>query len=228
MLEQVAGVNGNQVGVQFRVVGHGGHDAHAHAQSDIGLDHIGVGGSEHDLGLEAGAVKGLIQLRAPGEPENIGHDGIIGYVAELKAATKAGQGMVRWRDDAAVPVVAGHHDQVIEQLQGLRGNGELDGAGGGQFRYLHGRALVHVQNDLRVFVPEAANDGGQNIARLGVGGGYGQRAAVLVRMLHGQLLQFVRLLQDGAGDIDDRPPRRGDFRQALAVALKDLQTQFFF
>ena len=131
MVEQVAGVNGNQVGVQFRVVGHGGHDAHAHAQSDIGLDHIGVGGSEHDLGLEAGAVKGLIQLRAPGEPENIGHDGIIGYVAELKAAAKEGQGVARWRDDAAVPVVAGHHDQVIEQLQSLRGNGELDGAGGG-------------------------------------------------------------------------------------------------
>ena len=86
---------------------------------------------------------------------------------------------------------------------------------------------MHVQNDLRVFVPEAANDGGQNIARLGVGGGYGQRAAVLVRMLHGQLLQFVRLFQDGASDIDDRPPRRGDFRQALAVALKDLQTQLF-
>ena len=109
-------------------------------------------------------------------------------------------------DDTAIPAVAGHHDQVAEQLQRLGGDGEVDGAVGRHFGDLHRRALVHVQGDVRVLLDEAADHVGQRIARLGVGSGDGQRALLLVGEFLGDLLDALDLAQDLAGGMDDPLP----------------------
>ncbi len=129
-------------------------------------------------------------------------------------------------DDAAIPAVAGHHDQVAEQLQRLGGDGEVDGAVGGHFGDLHRRALVHVQGDVRVLLDEAADHVGQRIARLGVGSGDGQRALLLVGEFLGDLLDALDLAQDLAGGMDDPLPRRRHTGQVLAAASEHLDAQF--
>ncbi|MCY1177146.1 hypothetical protein D9M73_174430 [compost metagenome] len=131
-------------------------------------------------------------------------------------------------DHAAVPAVARHHDQVAEQLQRLGGDGEIDGAVGGHFGDLHRRALVHVQGNVRVLLDEIADHSRQRIARLGVGGGDGQRALLLVGELLGNLLDAFDLAQDFAGGIDDALTGRGHAGQVLAAAGKDFDAQFIF
>ena len=81
------------------------------------------------------------------------------------------QRVVARYQDAAVPAIAGHHDQIGEQLQRLRCNGEFHRAVRRHLGDLHGRALVHVQGDFRIPLDEGADGGRQRVACLGVSGG---------------------------------------------------------
>ena len=51
--EQVARVELRQPGIARRVVGHLRDDADAHAELDVGLDHVGVERGQHDVGRES-------------------------------------------------------------------------------------------------------------------------------------------------------------------------------
>ncbi|MNG99284.1 hypothetical protein D3C79_584490 [compost metagenome] len=170
-------------------------------------------------------VERFVQLRTPGETEHVGNDRVFGdrFQGQLR---QLGQRMALRHHHAAVPLVARHHDQVAEQLQRLGGDGEVDRTVRSHLGNLHGRTLMHVQGHFRVLLDEAADHRRQGITRLGVGGGDGQRALLLVGELLGNLLDAFDLAQDFAGGIDDALTGRGDAGQVLAAAGKDFNTQF--
>jgi hypothetical protein len=56
------------------VEGHARYDANAHAQLDIGLDHIGVDGFQQHVRLQAAQGKRVVDLAAAGEGAIVGDD----------------------------------------------------------------------------------------------------------------------------------------------------------
>jgi tRNA A-37 threonylcarbamoyl transferase component Bud32 len=130
-------------------VGHVGDDADTEAEAHIGLDHIRVGRREHDARRQARFHEGLVEARATREAEYVGHDRVRRDVREGQLVESC-QRVVAGNEDAAVPAIAGHHDQVAEQLQRLGGDGEIHRTVGRHLGDLHRRALVHVQGHLRV------------------------------------------------------------------------------
>ena len=222
-LEQLAGIQGHQV-VVVLVHRHVRHDAHAQPEAHVGLDHVGIGGGEHHLRRQAAPIEGLVQLGAAGEAEHIGDDRVLGQRLQGQLGQR-GQGMSLGHDHAAVPAVAGHHDQIAVHLQAFGGDGEIHRAVGGHLGNLRGRALMHVQRHVRVALDEAVDDRRQRVARLGVGGGDGQVALLLVGEFLGDLLDAFHLAQDLAGGLDDVFPRRGDAREVFAAAGEDLDAQ---
>ena len=225
--EEVAGVQADQVGIGFVIHRHVGDDAHAQAEADIGLDDVGVRGGQHHVGLETLAGKGLVELGAAGEAEDVGHQRLFRQLLQGQVL-HLGQGVALGHDDAAVPAIAGHHHQVVEAFQTLGGDGEVDGAVGGHLGDLGRRALVHVQGHVRILLDEFADHVRQRIARLGVGGGDGQGALALVGELLGDLLDAFALAQDLAGGLDDTFAGRGHPGQVLAAAGEDLDPQLVF
>ncbi|MNQ46620.1 hypothetical protein D3C85_604420 [compost metagenome] len=226
-LEQLAGIQHHQVAVELGVDRHLGHDAHTQAQAHIGLDHVGVSGGEHHLGRQATVAEGFVQFRAAGEAEDVGNDGVFGQRLEGQLR-QFGQGVPLGHDDATVPAVAGHHHQVTEQLQGLGGDGEVDGAVGGHLGDLHRGALVHVQGDVGVLLDEAADHWRQCVARLGMGGGDGERALLLVGEFLGDLLDALDLAQDFPCRGDDAFPGRRHASEVLAAASEYFDAEFVF
>ncbi|MNM63578.1 hypothetical protein D3C81_749480 [compost metagenome] len=87
---------------------------------------------------------------------------------------------------------------------------------------------MHVQGHFRVLLDEIADHRWQRITGLGVRGGDGQGALLLVGELLGDLLDAFDLAQDLAGGIDDALTRGGDTGQVLAATRKDFNTQFIF
>ena len=57
-----------QLRVALGLVGDAGDDAHAHAELDVGLDHVGVHRGQHDVGREAALVEGLSMRVRPVKP----------------------------------------------------------------------------------------------------------------------------------------------------------------
>ncbi|MNJ63701.1 hypothetical protein D3C77_596190 [compost metagenome] len=87
---------------------------------------------------------------------------------------------------------------------------------------------MHVQRHVRVTLDEAVDHFRQGIARLGVGGGDGQVALLLVGELLGDLLDAFHLAQDLASGLDDVFPGRGDAGQVLAAAGEHFDAEFVF
>src|SRR5574337_352216 len=76
--EEVGGVEDTQVFVRDGVDGHAGQYSHAEPHGYVGLDDVRVNGGEYDVGLEAAAEEGLVDLIAAGEGEVVGDDGPAG------------------------------------------------------------------------------------------------------------------------------------------------------
>ena len=223
----MAGVQGHEVGVGAGFVGHVGDDADAQAQPHIGLDHVRIDGGQHHIRFEALRLEGLVQLGTPREAEGVGDDGVAGHVAQ-REPLDPGQRVVGPHEHAAVPVVAGQHHQFVEMLDRFGGNGEIGLAAGGDAGNLRGRALVQVQRHPGVALPKGLNGVGQGIARLGVGGGNGQGAAVARCKVVHHPLDVVHVLQDALDDVQHRAAGGGDVAQVLAAAHEDLGAQLFF
>jgi hypothetical protein len=148
-----------------------------------------------------------------------------GFEGQLR---QFGQRVALRHDHATVPAIAGHHDQVVEQLQTFSGNGEVDGAVGGHFGDLHRRALVHVQGHVRVLLDKRTDHRRQGVARLGVGGGNRQGAFLLVGEFLGDLLDAFDFAQDFPGGVDDPLASWGDAGQVFSAAGEDFNPQFVF
>jgi hypothetical protein len=70
------------------------------------------------------------------------------------------------------------------------------------------------------------DDRRQHIARLGVGGGDGQRAGLLRAELPAHAAQVVEVAQQALGDLQHLPAGVGDGGQALALTHKDIHAEF--
>ena len=78
---------------------------------------------------------------------------------------------------------------------------------------------------LRIALHEAPDHRRQRVARLGVGGGDGERAHRLAPELVAQLLEVAGVGEDALGDRQDVTPRLGQAREALAAAHEDLYSE---
>src|SRR5690606_1914328 len=147
--------------------------------------------------------KGFVQLRPAGKPEYISYDGMLGDVFQGQMGN-LGQRVVLRHNNATVPPVARHHDQVTEQLHRFRGNGKIHRAVSSHLGNLHGGALVHVQGDFRILANEGSDHGWQGIAGLGMSGRNGQAALTLVAELLRNLLNAFDLTQNLSCSLEDR------------------------
>ena len=87
---------------------------------------------------------------------------------------------------------------------------------------------MQVQGHPRVALAEGGDDRRQGIARLGVGGGDGQVAAIGLFELGRDIENVVGLLQQPGAVFQNALPGRRDLGEMLAVAHEDLDAQFIF
>ena len=117
-------------------------------------------------------------------------------------------------EDLPVPAVARHEQQVGEQVRSHH------------VRYLLGGTLVQVQADARVALAEFLDDVGQDITRLRVRRRDGQRPFFLVKVIGGQAADILHFLHDEPRPLYHLLTGSGNVAEALALARKQLQTQF--
>ncbi|OGT18908.1 MAG: hypothetical protein A2V90_06785 [Gammaproteobacteria bacterium RBG_16_57_12] len=226
VFKQMCGIDGHQALIAPGLVGHGGQQADAQPQGDIGLDHIRVDGGQHHIGRQAPRLEGLVDQGAAGEGKVIGHDRIARQGLQGQRLFRQ-QGMVERNHDAAVPLIAGQRDQLGKVMHRFRGDHEVRLAGGRQPGHLGRITLLDAQAHPGIALGKGADGGGQNVARLGMGGGDAQRPGAFIRVLRPDITDGLRLTQDRLGQLDNEPARFGDAGQPLAAALKDLYLELF-
>ena len=136
--------------------------------------------------------------------------------------------MLGRRDDAAVPLVAGQHDQVVLLADGFGGDGEIRLACEHVVAHLGRAALAQAHPHVRMALHELANDRRQDVARLSVSGGDGQRAALLGAELLADAAKVVDVAQQALGDLQHFSARISDCGQAPALAHEDIHAEFLF
>ena len=136
--------------------------------------------------------------------------------------------MVFRHHHAAVPAIAGHHQQVVEQVHTLGGDGKVHGPVGCHLGDLHGRTLVHMQRHIRILFNKAADHRRQSVACLGMGGGNTEVALALVAELLGNFFDALYPAQDFSRLANDNLAARSDAGQVLAAAGKYFQPQLVF
>jgi hypothetical protein len=112
--------------------------------------------------------------------------------------------------------------------QRLGGHADLGHLFDQHFGHLVGRTLVQADADLGVGLSQRGDRPGQHIARLGVGGGDRQCAAVLRRILLADALEVVDLAQDDLDALEHLLTGLGHPLDALAMARKNLDAQLVF
>ena len=223
--EQVGCVEHLERGVARRIVGHLSDDADAHAEFDVGLDHVGVERGEDDIGLEFARREGRVDGRASGEAEVVGHDRILRQRLDGERL-RLGQRMAPGHQHDAVPFVAGQGDEFGIVGQRLGRDADVDVALGCLLGDLQRIALV--QHDLDLGVPrgELPQHLRQHVPGLRVRGGDGQRPGVLAAEFIGDALQVGELAQRAArrGDDDDAGGRQ--CCESLALPDEDRKAEF--
>jgi hypothetical protein len=126
------------------------------------------------------------------------------------------------------PLVDRQRDELGIQRDRLGGDAKVGIAGEHLLADLGGVALVDAQLHAGVLLLELRHGLRQRIARLGVGGGDGQGAELLVGEFLAGAAQVVRLGKDALGDGDDRLARLRDGDQALAVAHEHIDAELLF
>ena len=215
--EQVRGVQPLEARVADRVVGHRRDDAHAHAQLDVGLDHVGIERRQHDVRHDAFGVERRVDLRPAGEGEVVGDDRMAGERGQ-RQRNDLGQRMAARHQHAAVPLVAGKRHQLGKRRQRLGRNADVDLAAQRLLGDLQRIALVQDHLDLRVPGREVADDRRQHVACLRVRGRDREHPGVLALEFGADAPQVLDLAQRPARGGDHRRTRRRERRQPLAVA----------
>ena len=129
-------------------------------------------------------------------------------------------------EDLPVPAVARHEQQVGEQVPRPGRDSEIDFVRSHHVRYLLGGTLVQVKADARVALAEFLDDVGQDITRLRVRRRDGQRPFFLVKVIGGQAPDILHFLHDEPRPLYHLLTGSGNVAEALALARKQLQTQF--
>jgi hypothetical protein len=168
----------------------------------------------------------VVDARAAGERRVVRDDGFERQVFERNALL-GGQRMVLGQHQHVLPFVAGQGHQLGVAVERLGGDADLGDFVDHHARHLVGRALVQAHVDLGVGLAQVGHGHRQHVARLGVGGGDGEGAAVLRAELLADALEVADLAHDQLDAGDDVLAGFGHALQALAVAREDLDAQFF-
>jgi hypothetical protein len=95
-----------QLQIALRVEGHGGDNAHAEAQLDVGLDHVGIHRLQHHVGREAGLVESLVDVGAAGVARFVGDDRKTRQLLQRKPAATLRERPSSCLDRRATPLSA--------------------------------------------------------------------------------------------------------------------------
>ncbi|CAM3398947.1 hypothetical protein BOPE631_04085 [Bordetella pertussis] len=227
--EQVPHRQADQVGVAARVVRDAGDDADAQPHVDIGLDHVGVDGFEHDIRVDALVGEYLVDRGTAGKGPVVRHDGVFGQLGQRQAPRLAG-GQFGKR------VVGAHHHRVLPGVdrQGRQAGRQRQRLGGQRqvgllvqhhFGQLRRAALCQRQVHLGKLLAKGRNHARQQVARLRMGAGDHQPALVAAGELVADLLQVVDFAHDAVDHLRNGQPGLGQPLDALAVPLEDLDAE---
>ena len=136
--------------------------------------------------------------------------------------------MVFRDQNAAVPVVARHHDQIVKMLHRFGGDGEICRALSRLLSNLTRRSLMNAQRNIRISLHEIRHQRRHEVARLGVRRRDRQRALHFIAVFLAQLPNTVAFTQDLAANSQNFFTRRCNVGQVLAVAGKDFNAQLVF
>jgi hypothetical protein len=138
------------------------------------------------------------------------------------------QRMVRWRNHHVLPLVPGQRHQALVARDALGGDAQIGLVVQDHVGDLRRIALLDRQPHLRVALGELADHARQRVTGLGMGGGDGEVALILRRVVLAHALQAFHFLQDLLYRGQDAPPRFGQAADPFAVACEDIDTQLLF
>ena len=127
-----------------------------------------------------------------------------------------------------LPLVAGQRHQLLVLGQRLGGDPDFSNLVNQHAGHLSGRALVHADIVRGESLAQPGHRLRQHVARLGVGGGNRQGAAVLCGKLLTDTPQIAHFAHDQRDASDHMLAWLGDALEPLAVAGKDFYAKFFF
>ena len=135
-----------------------------------------------------------------------------------------GQRVVQRQHQHVLPLITGQGDQLGVVDQRFGGDTDL-----GHLVHHHpgdlvGGTLVQAHVDLGVTLTQAGHGHRQHITRLGVGGGYGQSAAVFGAELLTNTFEVAHLAHDHFDTFQHVLARLGDTFESFAVPRKNLDT----
>ena len=212
-----------------RIVAHGHfrHDAHTEPELYIGLDNVRVDRLQHDGGVQASRGKSLVDARSPGERRVIGNERFLGKLLECQPLLRS-QRVALWQHDHVLPLVAGQGEKGVVLAQGLGSQPDLCGFVEQHLRHLLRGALVQADGHLGVALAKRSHRGRQDIARLRVGGGDGERAGILLAEFFADAPQVGHLPHDDLHGGEHLLPRLGHALEPLAVPREDVDAELAF
>jgi hypothetical protein len=113
-------------------------------------------------------------------------------------------------------------------VQRFGGDAEIGFAVDQPLSDLRRAALVQFQANRRMLLHEALDHRRQRVARLGVGGGDGQRALIAGGKIRADALQVLRIAQNPRGQVEYHAAWIGDADQPFAAALENGDAQLLF
>ncbi|CAM2151084.1 hypothetical protein PT2222_250087 [Paraburkholderia tropica] len=223
-LEQVLGVERDQFAIALRIVGHRRDHAHAHAEFDVGLDHVRVDGGQHHVGHHARFRERLVDVRAAREILVIGDDRIFGDVFEREILA-AHERMRLRHDHHVMPRIARERHDIGETIERFGRDADIGLAVDDHLRDLLRIALAQRQMHLREHLAELVHDLRQRIARLRVSRRHDEVAAVLIGELARHAAQVLRVEQHALDQLMHGLARLRETREALAASNEDVDAQ---
>lgn len=121
--EQRARGHRDQTAVVRRVVAEPAHDAHAEAEPDIGLDHVGVDRGQYHVGLQPRVGEGPVDAAAAGEFLDVGDERMPDQ--RLQRQRPSRQRMLRGHDRDVFPFERGYRHQPLGLLGHFGGDREV-------------------------------------------------------------------------------------------------------
>ncbi len=225
--DQVVDVETHQILPVPLVKGHACNHPDPHAEPDVVLDHVGIGGGQHGFRREAVAAEGLVHLGATGKAEHIGDEGIAGQIRHRQRLT-VDQRMTVGHHHAAPPAITGNGGQLVEQIHGLGGDRHIHIAALHHLGQLGWRPLMELDRHIGITTAELGDHRWQLVARLGVGGGDTQHPAGSQLLPQRQLVDLLHLCHHPLGQLHHLLACAGQADQILPLAGKEGESQLIF
>src|SRR5690606_35873814 len=166
-----------------------------------------------------------LERRLTRDAEHVRDERICRERLQVERLRLARERMLLRHERDAMPVVDRQQRQLREEVLRARRDREVDLVRADELGDLLGRALVQLEVDTRIALAERAHDLGQDVARLRMRRRDRKRAVELGRQVAREALDVADLAQNLARPGDDLAARRGDRREALALAREQLYAE---